>query len=250
MKGQPIIVMKVIDYDLIANDYDNLVKEDVENFRFPYSEYNLLQEIIIEYILDNPKGKKSKILDIGIGTASLYERINPDQIELTGIDNSFEMLEIAKLKVPEAKLINHNIKKGLPKEVNEEKYDFIVVSYLFMHFDFEFIVYFIDLFRKRLAPFGKLLIGDIMFYNENNKIKCFRENPNICKHDLYFHVYEDILERLEDNYDLSFMEINQYTGLVIVEKLYQNSLQYEETLIEYNGNTEKWKSTHPEKKSE
>jgi hypothetical protein len=70
------------------------------------------------------------------------------------------------------------------------------------------------------------------------------------EHYLYLRVYEEILERLDDHFDLSFMEINQYTGLIIVEKLYQNSLQYEETLVQYKSNTEKWKSTHPEKKSE
>lgn len=237
-------------YDDLAKRYDHLVAEDIENFRFPYSEHSLVHDIIAEYIMDTNDTKKKKVLDIGIGTASLYEKINPNQIELTGIDNCEAMIEIAKLRVPEANIINHNLKKGLPHDLENETFDFIVVSYVFMHFDFEFLLYFIDLFRKHLAPFGKLLIGDVMFYSEDQKEKFVRDYNEDQHLNLHFHVYEDILERIDDNYDLSFMEINQYTGLIIVEKLYQNALQYEETLVKYNENTEKWKSTHPEKKSE
>jgi len=242
--------MSNIIYDDIAKQYDSLVSKDVENFRFPYSEYDLVQEIITDYVTEVKNGKKIRILDIGIGTASLYEKIIPDNLDLVGIDNSEVMLEIARLRVPNARLINFNIKKGLPEELEKECFDFIIVSYVFMHFDFEFIIYFIELFRKYLSPFGKLLIGDIMFFNEERKTKCLKEYPEIDSTNLNLHVYEDILERIEDNYDLSFMEVNQYTGIIIVEKLYQNSLQYQETLVKYNENTEKWKSTQPEKKSE
>jgi putative AdoMet-dependent methyltransferase len=237
-------------YDDLAKKFDYLVAEDIENFRFPYSEHNLVHDIIAEYIMDTNDTNKKKVLDIGIGTASLYEKINPSHIELTGIDNCEAMIEIAKLRVPEANIINHNLKKGLPYDLEDEKFDFIVVSYVFMHFDFEFILYFIDLFRNHLAPFGKLLIGDVMFYSQEKKENFIKDHLQDNHLDLYYHVYEDILDRIEDNYDLSFMEINQYTGLIIVEKLYQNALQYEETLVKYNENTEKWKSTHPEKKSE
>jgi len=237
-------------YDDLARDYDFLINKDVENYQFPYSEHDLVHDIFAEYISEKGNGERLKILDIGIGTASLYEKIMPEKIDLTGIDNCEAMLEIAKLRCPDAKLINHNIKKGMPKGLENEKYDFIVISYVFMHFDFEFILYFIDLFRKHLAPFGKLLIGDVMFYSHDNKSKFLKANPDNEIQGLYYHVYEDILERVEDNYDLSFMEVNIYTGIVIVEKLYENSLQYEDTLVKYKSNTMKWKSSHPGKKSE
>ena len=250
LKRQLKVKMSNKIYDDLAKNYDSLVTKNVEDFLFPYSEHGLVEDLVAEYIMEKTNGKKTRVLDIGIGTASLYEKINPNYIELTGIDNSEPMLEIAKLRVPEANLINHNIKKGLPDILEGEKYDFIVVSYVFMNFDFEFVIYFIDLFRKYLAPFGKLLIADIMFSCNKNKVRFLKENPDITDPNLYFHVYEDILERIDDNFDLSYMELNQFTGMIIVQKLYQNSLQYEETLIKYKSNTEKWKSTHPEKKSE
>ncbi len=237
-------------YDDLAKHYDFLVSKDIENFRFPYSEYTLVQEIIAEYVTDWGNGKKKRVLDIGIGSAALYEKILPEQLDLTGIDNSEPMLEIAKLRVPDARLINFNIKKGLPEELKNEYFDFIVISYVFMHFDLEFVLYFIDLFRQHLSPFGKLIIGDIMFYSEEKKLKYLNDNPDNTYPDMNYHVFEEILDRIEDNYDLSFMEINQYTGMIIVDKMYQNTLQFEETLIKYNENTEKWKSTQPEKKSE
>lgn len=237
-------------YDDLAKNYDSCIAKDIENYRFPYSEHDLLHDIIAEYISERNNGDKKKILDIGIGTASLYEKIMPEKIELFGVDNCESMLEIARLRVPEAHLYNHNLKKGLPEDLKDERFDFIVVSYFFMHFDEEFVLFFINLFREHLAPFGKLFIGDVMFYNETNKMLYFKDHPNDDDPELNFHVYENIINRIDDNYDLSYMEINQYTGLIIVEKLFQNSLQYEESLVKYKSNTVKWKSTHPEKKSE
>jgi putative AdoMet-dependent methyltransferase len=242
--------MKYNCYDDLAKKYDDLVEADIENFRFPYSEHSLVHDLIAEYISEKPKNEKIKVLDIGIGTGSLYEKIIPETIDLTGIDNCEAMLEIAKLRCPEAKLINHNLKKGLPQEIKEEKYDFIVVTYFLMHFDFEFILYFIELFRKHLAPFGKLFIGDIMFYNQDNLNKFLQTNTKSNDKNINFHVYEEILERIDDSFELSYMEVNNYTGLIIVEKLFENSLQYEDTLVKYKSNTMKWKSSHPEKKSE
>jgi len=242
--------MSYINYDDLAKHYDNSIKKDVENFSFPYSEYDLVKEIISEYLIEDYNKEKIKVLDIGIGTAYLYDKIIPERLDLTGIDISYEMLEIARLRFPEALFINHNVKKGLPKQLEKEKYDFIVVSYFFMHFDFEFVIYFIELFRKYLAPNGKLLIADIMFNSEKDVERYFEAFPENANPNLNYHNYEDILKRLDDGFELSYMELNPYTGMIIVEKLHQDSLQYEETLVQYNENTEKWKSTHPEKKSE
>ncbi len=237
-------------YDDLAKDYDAMINKDVENYQFPYSEHYLVHDIIAEYISERNNDNRVKVLDIGIGTASLYEKIIPEKLDLVGIDNCEAMLEIAKLRCPEARLINFNIKKGLPEELKNERFDFIVISYVFMHFDFEFILYFIDLFRKHLAPFGKLLIGDVMFYSQENKEKFLKSDDKYEILGLNYHVYEEILERIDDNYDLSFMEVNVYTGIIIVEKLYESSLQFEDTLVKYKSNTVKWKSSHPGKKSE
>ena len=46
---------------------------------------------------------------------------------------------------------------------------------------------------------------------------------------------------------LSFMEINTYTGLLLIENYYESSLHFEESLIKYKTNTMKWKSNHSRK---
>jgi putative AdoMet-dependent methyltransferase len=242
--------MKSKFYDDIAKKYDALVADDVLNNHFPYAENETLQQIIAEYISDNEEKEKLKILDLGIGTASLYEKIFPERLEITGIDNCEDMLEIAKLRVPDANLIKHDLVKGLPEEIESNYFDYIVVTYTFMHFDLEYVIQLINLLIGKLAPFGKIFIGDIIFLDELKKLKYltrYKEN-NISG--INYHQYEQITKRVDDSLNLSFMEINEYTGLIIVEKLYESSLHYEETLVKYKTNTVKWKSSHPQKKSE
>ncbi len=237
-------------YDEIAKYYDQLVKDDVENNAFPYAAYDEVQTIIAEYIDEIHKEDKLEILDIGIGTASLYEKIMPEKINVTGIDTSTNMLEIAKLRLPDAKLFEHDIVKNLPEEIRGEKFDFIVIGYLFKHFDIKAVTDIINFLKKNLAPFGKILIADIMFLDDVHKKLCLSRHNEYLTTEYHYHLYNQIVRKLDDNFALSFMEINEYTGIVIAENYYDNALQFEETLVKYKSNTAKWKSSHPQKKRE
>ncbi len=237
-------------YDMLAKDYDSLVEQDINNDCFPYGAYQEMGDIIVNYIFDNKHLTKAKILDIGIGTAALYQKLMPSKFSLTGIDLSKEMLEIAALKFPNAKLYNNDILKGLPEELNNEKYDFIILNYVIKHFDLKTVIDLINLLIRHLSPFGKIFIGDIMFLDDKRRDGFCNANPESLSYNYFLHTYSEVTSTADENLALSFMELNLYTGILIVEKYYERSLHFEESLIKYKSNTMKWKSSLEKKQRE
>lgn len=86
-------------YDMIAKDYDQLIQEDVRDKKFPYAAYNEMQDIIASTILNNQNLHTIKVLDLGIGTGAFYEKIFPERLKLTGIDNSKKNVRVIETKI-------------------------------------------------------------------------------------------------------------------------------------------------------
>ncbi len=75
-------------YSDFANVYDSLMDN------IPYDEWtNYLHELLLEYGV-----KKGIIADLGCGTGNITERLALLDYDMIGIDNSYEMLEIANEK--------------------------------------------------------------------------------------------------------------------------------------------------------
>ncbi len=75
------------DYKDIAANYDNLIKQ-----------YNCPAPGIIFNILSDYLKAGTKLLDIGIGTGASSQRFHNEGIEIYGLDNSAEMLEVCRSK--------------------------------------------------------------------------------------------------------------------------------------------------------
>ncbi len=242
--------MKIKFYSEIAKNYDLLIKDDIEKNQFPYAGYDVVMELISEDIFCFTEEKQLNILDIGIGTGYLYERFKPSSVTVYGIDNCQEMLEVAKLRLPEATLLNHDFQNGLPEELDGLFFDYIVLNFTVNHFDFEFLVSAIESLVLRLGSFGKIIISDLMFHDGIKKVRYFNKFPDNMITGLYFHTYDRIVKRVNTSLKPSFMEINDFTGILIIEKKYESSLHIEDCLVKYKSNTVKWKSSQPQKKSE
>ncbi len=237
-------------YDDIAKNYDQMVKDDIKNNSFPFSGHEEVEHMICSYIDEFPQKRRVEILDIGIGTASIYERLLPESFNLTGIDFSEKMLEVSKLRVPDGSFYKHDILMGLPEDIRSKKFDFIIINYLFKHFDIKTVTDLINTLKDNLAPFGKIFIGDILFLDDVHKKICLTRHKEYLSSEYHYHLYAQIVKRMKDEFQLSFMEINEYTGIVIIENYYEYALQFEECLVKYKSNTAKWKSSHPQKKRE
>ncbi|NLZ62035.1 MAG: hypothetical protein GX904_04470, partial [Acholeplasmataceae bacterium] len=73
-------------FDRIADDYDQQVQEADQRNLFPFAGYDEVLTTIARYILSNKLESTLKILDLGIGTASLYRKLPPERIRLFGSD--------------------------------------------------------------------------------------------------------------------------------------------------------------------
>ena len=236
------------DYNRIANRYDQFVDSDVHKKSFPYSGYQFIQDIITDELIQHKE--RIKVLDLGCGTGKIYQLIDPAHIDFVGIDISKEMLEQAKKKIPNGRFFCHDILKGLPEEIRGESFDYIVINYLFMHFSFRTCLDLVHLLLKQISKNGKLLIGDLLFINPQARQEFFLQHQEYVGLNLHFHLYSQFVNKMSEQLALSFFEINDYTGLMIIENFNDIPLLFEEPLVKYKSNTRKWKSTRSQKKRE
>lgn len=229
-------------YDMIACDYDRQIAEDIEEGRFPYAAYGEMQDMIASYIFENKHLSEAKILDIGIGTASMYEKIMPQKYSLYGLDISEKMLEVAKLRLPQAQLYHQDILEGLPEGLENANFDYIIINFVCMHFPLPTLINLIARLTRNLSPFGKIFISDIMFADAGKRKAFLSAHQECLSKKYHYHSFEQIVAKSDDALALSFMEFNEYSGILIIEKYYESSLHYEDSLVKYKTNTMKWKS--------
>lgn len=196
-------------FDLWSKDYDKTVQLSEESNEYPFAGYKEVLNTVYREIMVN--GGKA-VLDIGFGTGILSKRLYDDGVEIYGIDFSSEMVNTAKEKMPKAKLYQYDFVNGLPKELNDIKFDFIVLTYSIHHLTNDEKVGFIRLLKEHLNPKGKILIGDIAFETKEDMDNCQNQAGDEWDDEEIYIVKED-LQR--DFPDLEFKKIS-FCGAVII----------------------------------
>lgn len=156
-------------FDLWADGYDGDVQLSDESDTYPFAGYRRVLGDIYARVRG---GAARRVLDVGIGTATLSRRLYEAGVEVTGIDFSSEMLAIARRKLPNARLIRHDFSRGLPRELEGEKFDFIICTYAIHHLTDASKPEFIRELLKHLEPGGELLLGDVAFESEAARAAC------------------------------------------------------------------------------
>lgn len=117
-------------FDLWAGDYDKSVNISEENNEYPFAGY----KDVLNYIYNQVREQNgSNVLDIGFGTGILTTKLYNDGYSITGIDFSNNMIDIAKHKMPNATLISWDFSKGLPDEIKNSHFDYIISTYAIHH---------------------------------------------------------------------------------------------------------------------
>ncbi len=217
----------------LAISYDQDMAAADQAGVFPYEGYGEVLAFIQREIATTFPEYPIKVLDLGIGTGKLYQGILPASMRLTGIDFAETMLEIAASNCPDATLIAHDLTRGLPEELTNETYDAIVATYLFHSFSLEQMIAYLKILVRKLTPFGRIYIGDAMFLTSVQKRSKQVLELQSWSEFAHYHVYEQILGRIDAHLALSFAEIQNGAGVLIVENYHECTLQNPEHLVKY-----------------
>lgn len=197
-------------FDLWSKNYDKTVQLSEESNEYPFAGYKEVLNTVYRTIKEC-EGKT--ILDIGFGTGILSKKLYDEGVEIYGIDFSAEMINASKEKMPNAKLFQFDFTKGLPKELDDRKFDFIVTTYAIHHLTNGEKPSFINLLKTRLTSNGKILIGDVAFETKKDMELCMKQSGDGWDDEEFYIVIEDLKKIFPD---LEFTKISFCGGVVVI----------------------------------
>ena len=156
-------------FDLWASGYDQSVIECEEENKYPFAGYRKVLDAVYRGIRMT---QGIRVLDMGFGTGTLLKKLYDEGYTVSGLDFSEKMLDIAKQKMPLARLLRHDIADGIPKDWADERFDSIVCTYAVHHLPYLRQTALIREMLRHLAPGGRLLIGDIAFDTLKDRETC------------------------------------------------------------------------------
>ena len=203
------------DFSNWARDYDKDVKVDRGTLKI-YQNYEvLLDQVVKEAIKYTNEGEG--ILDIGVGTGNLANRFYNLGYDIVGVDQSRDMLEVAKSKNPGLKVRLGEFMK-LPFE--KKSFKAIVSTYAFHHLEEKEKELALEEMIRVLSDDGVIVIGDLMFESEEARNKLYATLNNdeklAIEDENYSHV--DQLEGYVQNYgkQMERIQIDRFCWVVII----------------------------------
>lgn len=151
-------------FDSQAADYDQSIKKHGYRFNVHQDYDNALDKVVETIQLKNG----STLLDIGIGTGNLGSKFLESGIQVIGVDQSEEMLNVCKEKYPAI-----GVRKGhfLALPLMDHTVDGIVSSYALHHLpDDQKLLAFKEMSRV-LKPGGQICMADLMFADQAHRVQ-------------------------------------------------------------------------------
>lgn len=195
------------DFNNWAKTYDKSVERNTGSNNI-YSKYNEVLDTVYTTATKNIN-KDVKILDIGVGTGNLSKRfLETGYNNIIGLDQSREMLSVAKDKFPKLKL---RLGEFLKIPFENSTFDIIVSTYAFHHLNEEEKAVAIREMLRVLKENGKIIIGDLMFESDQSKAE------------IYERLSDDQISEIEDEYysniELLKRELSKYNKKVNAYKV-------------------------------
>lgn len=186
-------------------------EKDIIRFQnqYPFAGYF---EIIEEIVISIRKNKFKSILDIGVGSGYMLNKIlESEPLEYFGLDFSNKMLEIAKSKLAAENFDQFDITKGIPSIINARKFDCILSAFTLHHFETDEKLNIIDKYFEKLNDHGKFFLADISFESKNelNKTKLFEGKSWDLEEEKGYIIIEDFINDLEKkNYKVKHKKVS------------------------------------------
>lgn len=204
-------------FDDWAKTYDASVSGFDPQYRAVFKNY---EGILNEVVKNCSCGGVT--IEFGVGTGNLSKQLMQAEHDVIGIEPSKAMLEIAREKLPELKLMEGDFITfpKLPSLV-----DNIVSTYAFHHLTDDEKGIAIKHFVKILSANGKVVFGDTMFKSEADKKLIIKEAKDkgftALAEDLQREYYPtiDVVRNIFhiNNFDVMFKQMNDFVWIVVAK---------------------------------
>lgn len=202
-------------FDLWADEYDKSVNLSEESNEYPFAGYKDVLNYIYNIVRENDY---VNILDIGFGTGILTARLYDEGCNITGIDFSENMINIAKQKMPQATLLKWDFSLGLPDTIKNSKFDCIICTYAIHHLTDKEKVIFVKLLSSMLNEKGKILIGDISFEKRSELEKCKETYMEYWDEDEIYFIANEMGDDLNSEFSSKYMKMSHCAGVMVLVK--------------------------------
>jgi putative AdoMet-dependent methyltransferase len=202
-------VFPASEFDAWAGGYDPSVFGCVS---FPFEGYEQLLKKIVQ--MAKPQ-QGDAVLDVGTGTGNLAILFAEAGCELWGTDFSEVMLAQARLKLPKAHFLEHDLHEPLPFDA-QTQFDHIVSAYVFHHFGMEEKVWITRGLLKHLKPGGRIITGDIAFPDRIGLEQVKRSVGDEWDEELYWLADETLMAFESAGIKVNHRQLSPYTGIFVL----------------------------------
>ena len=199
-------------FNLWADDYDKSVGLSDENGTYPFAGYKTILNEIYNRVLSV---SSKNVLDIGFGTGTLTSKLYEHGCMIYGQDFSDRMIELAKEKMPNAKLYQGDFSNGLVEPLLLQKYDAIIATYSLHHLTDLQKVAFLKNLLVLLNEGGCIYIGDVAFESREALQKCMDAAGDEWDDDEIYFVYDELRLHFPT---MKFEQMSNCAGLISLQR--------------------------------
>lgn len=200
-------------FDNWAGEYDKSI--DKFSNGYPFEGYYTVLSYVRNLV---GLSRETKILDIGIGTGLLTYELYKNGGQVYGVDFSDKMIMKAKEKMPRGTFYKYDFNHGIPDEIKNIEFDYIVSSYAIHHINDEEKINFIIELKKILKRNGKIIIADISFENKKDMEKCKEESGKFWDGEEFYFTGNEMVSRLnKEEIGSKYIKISSCAGALIVD---------------------------------
>lgn len=199
-----------------ARSYDEDVKKDKGELKI-YKNYERILKRVYDLVEALDKSEP-KILEIGVGTGNLASKFLDKNCEIIGIDQSREMLSVAKEKFPGLKV---RLGEFLKIPYENKSFDIIISTYAFHHLNEKEKSAAIEEMIRVLKDSGSIIIGDLMFESktaEEKILKNLSQNQIDEINDEYYSYIDLLSEQFKRyNKNLQYSKIDKFNYIIKIQ---------------------------------